>query len=73
MRAALPSAPLLPHLLTAFLAPCPAYRSVFSTTFDHSLSVRVVGPTHSPPAVTLRFEFRSPIELQDIGGIDAAR
>jgi hypothetical protein len=46
---------------------------VFSTTFDHSLSVRVVGPTHSPPAVTVRFEFRSPIELQDIAGIDAAR
>ena len=34
MRAALPSPPLVPRPLTIIRAPCPAPRSVCSTTFD---------------------------------------
>ena len=73
MRAALPSPPLVPRPLTIIRAPCPAPRSVCSTTFDCFLTAQIDLASPSPPPVAVHFEFRSPVVMQDIAGMLAAR
>ena len=56
MRAALPSPPLVPRPLTIIRAPCPAPRSVCSTTFDCFLTAQI--DLASPVAATCGSAFR---------------